>query len=184
MTVHDDFLALAEWALRMQDLRHSYIRATSPSEVMRSAGLFWALETSVTLAIYEAALGKGYRHKETISYEQPYPGKKTGGNPRRSDLAIKEAGRGTKWSYIEIKYWNIKAIRRDIDKLKTIEKRAQRWILTYRVRKKEGRTQDLEKLLTRAFEGVFSTVEYLSFDSSLRQYPRGAICEVAFARVK
>lgn len=186
MTIHEDFIALTEWTLRMQDLRHSYIRAENACEVMRSPGLEWALETSITLAIYEAALGKSYKHQKTIAYEQPYPNSKKNQNPPRADLAIKKDGRGQNWSYIEVKYWNPEAIRRDIKKLKKIKKRAQRWILTYRLRKDSNRVQTLEVLLQKNFSKNITpkSLKYFSFKSSLRQHPKEAVCEAVFWRVK
>ena len=104
----EDFIPLAEWALRNEDLRHQYLYAPRASEITTTPGIAYTFETSIVLAIYAAALGKGYREDETIRYEVPYPQsskRRKKGNPKRADLAFKDPGQGKNWSYIEVKYY-------------------------------------------------------------------------------
>src|SRR5690242_261024 len=105
MSWEDDFMPLACWALRHQDLRHRYLYAQKAKHVMSTPGIAWTFETTVVLAIFEAALGKGYIEDSTIGYEKAYPSEKKRNrsvNPKRADLAFKDPGQGKNWGYIEV----------------------------------------------------------------------------------
>ena len=181
-----DFLPLAEWALRQQDLRHRYLFAGSGAEVMSSPGIACTLEAIITLAIYEAALGKGYIDGTTIGYEKPYP-RSTGGNPKRADLAFKDRGKGKNWAYIEIKYYGStgkKWVQHDIEKLRTIKQRSQRWLFLYRVRPIAGRCMHLPDLIVRNFGGHLRIQGQGTFVTVADKGNAPAMCEFCFARVE
>ena len=184
MTWRDEFLPLAEWAFRMQDLRHAYTQAQSATQVMRSPGIEWALEATLVLAIYEAALGKGYKPKRTIHYEKPYPGTRNGKNPPRADLAMKDSGPGQNWAFIEVKSWNLNNVKKDVEKLRGITTRAQRWIFVYRVRGTSGHKQSLKRLIERGFEREFDSITYKKFGTVTSKDGGRAVCELAFARLR
>jgi hypothetical protein len=180
----DDLISLATWALKSLDVRYSYLYAEKAKEVLESPGILFALETSFVLAIYEAAIGKGYVGWKTIEHEKPYPGEE-GKNPRRADLALKEEGRGKNWIYVEVKYYAENGkyqIGMDIEKLKSIDRRSQRWMVIYRVRPKEGSSRTLEQLLKRNFNEALSIERQKEIDTRTRDWEPG-ICEVCLARV-
>jgi hypothetical protein len=149
----DDLIELASWALQSEDLRHRMVFSTGPSSLSSTPGIAWTLETAAVLAIYEGALRHGYRQDETIGYEWKYPKsarKKKARNPKRADLAFKERGRGKNWGYVEVKYYGAKGksfVAADVEKLRTITNRVQRWMLVYRVRPATGTSHSLDDLL-------------------------------------
>ena len=107
------------------------------------------MEAVAVLAIYEGALRHGYKQDKTLGYEWPSP-KSAGVNPKRADLAFKELGRGKNWGYVEVKYYGAKGksfVAADVEKLRTITNRVQRWMLVYRVRPATGTSRSLEDLL-------------------------------------
>ena len=128
----DDLIVLAAWALQSEDLRHRFIHAASPSDLLTTPGLTDAFETAAVLAIYEAARHKGYVYNKTILYECPYYPDASGIGPR-SDLGFKATGPGQNWALVEAKYYSAAGIQADVAKLRTIERRVQRWMLVYRV---------------------------------------------------
>lgn len=186
MAWQDDLLDISHWALQSVDLRHRYLRADKPEDLSCCPGVDTCIETVVVLAIYEAAIGKGYnRSSNTIEYEKPYPAE-GGGNPQRADLAFKEPGKGQNWGYVEVKKYdgNGKAkIASDICKLKTIDKRSHRWILAYRVRLAEGKAKPLHDILKKNFAKeleIHDSREFITFTSSWEK----GICDISIAKVK
>lgn len=181
----DDVLSLSKWALKSQDLRHQYLYAESPDQVSMTPGLAWCLEAVVVLAIYEAAIGKGYRRRDTIDYERAYPGY-DGQNPPRADLAFKKTGVGKNWAYLEIKCYGSNGksfIDSDIEKLKSIEQKAQRWILIYRIRPAEGKSKSLPDLLQKNFGSRLAIHGIEEFKTVASTWEPG-ICEICLARVR
>lgn len=189
MTWIDDFLPLAKWALHSQDLRHQYLYAVDASKVTATPGIDWTFEATVILAIYEAALGKGYRENETIGYEKAYPhssAHKRRGNPKRADLAFKDSGQGKNWCYIEVKkygasgkYW----VKHDIDKLRSIKQKSQRWMFVYRVRKNGSKSPCLDVLLSRNFKSDLNVHAPLSFPTIANEESESGVCEFCLAKV-
>jgi len=180
----DHFLPIAKWALHSQDLRHPYLHCATPDELDTTAGIAWCLENVAVLSIYEAALGKGYRNGHSIAYEVSYPGDYNT-NPPRADLGFKEAGQGKNWAYVEVKYygWNGKqSIRNDIEKLRRIEKRAQRWIFTYRVRPIDGASKELKELMESNFSSDLADITCDTFQTVTPDGDPGQ-CDVFLARV-
>lgn len=188
----DDILALTGWALRHQDLRHQYIYSGKASDLKTTPGIAAALEVTVILAIYEAALGKGYIEGKTAGYEKPYPAvrkpkqmKKA--NPKRADLAFKDPGTGKNWGYVEVKkyggngkFW----VQHDIDKLKSIEQKSQRWMIVYRVRPQEGKSQKLKAMLLKNFAGQLDIHGAEDFETVEQFYGEPGLCEYCLARVR
>jgi len=182
MAWSDDFMALAHWALQSEDLRHRLMGADTPSDIDSTPGIAWAYEGTLVQAILQAAIFKGYRWGKTVSFEEPYPGERDGNGPR-ADLAFKDAGRGKNWAYIEVKRYSApQGINDDIEKLRTIKGRAQRWVFTYRVRKRRG-TKSLEELLGRNFQNDLMVIEARSFPTFTLEGEEG-LCELALARVR
>ncbi|NCC35325.1 MAG: hypothetical protein EOM24_25430 [Chloroflexia bacterium] len=180
----EDFMALAAWALQIQDLRHRLLFSNEPQEIARAAGIARCLESTVVLAIYEAATAKGYRTGVTVGYEVPYPGN-VGGNPQRADLRFKDPGPGKNWGYIEVKAYKTLStahVRKDIDKLRSIAQRVQRWLFLYRVRTVGSKEPTLESLLKRNFGGELSNVGVGSFPT-MDKFGECASCEFCLARV-
>ena len=181
----DDFIPLAEWSLRQQDLRHRYLFASNAASVMLSSGIERTLETMVVLSIYEAALGKGYQDKKTIGYERAYPNS-DGKNPKRADLAFKDNGKGKNWAYIEVKYYGSTGkafVQNDINKLRGIEQRLQRWVFVYRVRKAKGTSQPLQSLLSKNFPNDLAFEKNGKFETRINNGEEDALCEFVLARV-
>lgn len=143
------------------------------------------------LAIYEAALGKGYKEGSTAGYEKPYPAKKKPSklkkrNPKRADLAFKDPGVGQNWGYVEVKQYGANGkqwIQHDIDKLKEIEQKAQRWLIVYRVRPKDGKSPKLDDLLVKNFKGIIELYGSGAFETVEIIYGEPGICEYSLARV-
>ncbi|MCQ8130371.1 hypothetical protein [Methylomonas rivi] len=180
----DDLLALADWALQLQDLRHRYLHASTAEELTITPGIACCIETVAVLGIYESAIGKGYRRWETIDYERSYP-KESEKNPRRADLAFKEPGSGKNWAYIEVKNYkgNGKVlIESDIKKLKSIEHRSQRWMLIYRIRPETGRHQALDKLLVKNFSNQIVIYGLKEFQTITEDKEDG-ICEICLIKI-
>lgn len=98
------FIQLAKYALQREDLRHRFLHAKQAGKIFQTPGISGCLETTVVLAIYEAAIAKGFSHGRTIDYERKYP-TESGENPKRADLAMKDGGKGKNWCYIEVKYY-------------------------------------------------------------------------------
>lgn len=172
------------WALRYQDLRHQYIYSKDASELKHAPGIADALEVTIILAIFEAAIGKGFVEGSTVGYEVPYPNS-THNNPRRADLAFKDEGQGKNWRYVEVKSYGNNgkaAIQKDIDKLKSIKKRAQRWLIVYRVRPTDGKSPPLERLLASNFRGKLKLEAHGGFETNTLNGERG-ICEYCLAKV-
>lgn len=166
-------------------MRHKYLYADTPKELAFTPGLAWCLETVAVLSIFEAAIGKGYKQDITIGYEKPYPGDE-GKNPKRSDLAFKERGQGKNWAYVEVKNYGQNGkgkIESDIRKLKSIEKRSQRWMLIYRVRSTEGGSQPLSDLIEKNFKSKLELEHCEQFESIAYNYEDG-LCEICLAKVK
>lgn len=181
-----DLIALAKWAIQSEDLRHRFIYADKPSELSDTPGIIYTLETSIVLAIFEAAVSKGYKRAQLIAYERPYPGE-TGGNPKRADLAFKESGRGKNWSYVEVKCYGVygkSALTHDIKKLKSIEQRSQRWILCYRVRPLEGRSKKLKSILEKNFSADLNFIYESQSVPTISDNGSKGECEIILARVK
>jgi hypothetical protein len=181
----DDLLALSRWAMQSEDLRHRFIHADTPLDLVKTPGIANSLETNVVFAIYEAAVAKGYKRGKTIAYERPYPDF-TEGNPKRSDLAFKDPGKGQNWAYVEVKYYGANgkdAVGKDIAKLKSIEKKSQRWVLCYRVKPTAGKSPRLKSLLGKHFR---SQLDYYGIRSLYTVTTSGTkgICEIVLARVK
>ncbi|MGO9022023.1 MAG: hypothetical protein ACLQVJ_27105 [Syntrophobacteraceae bacterium] len=184
MAWQDDLLDISHWALKSVDLRHRYLNAKAPGDLSCFPGVDECVETVVALTIYEAARGKSYI-SDTIECEKRYPSV-GGGNPQRADLAFKEPGVGQNWAYIEVKKYdaNGKAkIASDIRKLKSIGKRVQRWVLTYRVRPVEGRAKPLPNILKKNFDKeleVHGSREFRTFTSDRDP----GVCDICLAKVK
>ncbi len=171
--------------MQSEDLRHRFIHADTPQQLSTTAGISESLETSVVFAIYEAAVAKGYRRQKTIWYEKPYP-TSTPTNPKRADIAFKDLGKGTKWAYIEVKYYGPSgksAVQADITKLKGITAKSQRWILCYRVRPVTGKSPKLKLLLGKHFRSQLSYKGERSLSTVTSSGKRG-VCEIVLARVK
>lgn len=135
MTWLHDFESLVTWSLKSVDLRYSFFFAKSASAISSTPGLYQALEGAVNLAIFEAYLGRGYVRGSSVDIERAYPSSTTV-NPKRTDLAFKDGKAGSKWSFVETKYWNsnTQAIDSDIAKLINEKTKISRWILLYRIR--------------------------------------------------
>lgn len=65
----DDLIELAHWALQREDLRYRFLYARTAAKLPTTSGLEHALETTVVLAVYEAAIAMGYVKGSTIEYE-------------------------------------------------------------------------------------------------------------------
>ena len=180
----DDFMPLAEMALRQQDLRHRYLHAAQASKVLSTPGIAWSFETTIVLGVYESALGKGYRQNSTVDYERAYPkaGKK---NPKRADLAFKDPGKGKNWCYVEVKYYGGNGkqwVGHDIKKLKSIKLKSQRWMFIYRVRPNGGKSQSLDNLLKKNFAKVLSSHKCASFPTVCNSGVPG-VCDLCLVKV-
>jgi hypothetical protein len=181
-----DFPVLAEWAMQIQDLRHRFLYAESAAQLMTSPGIAYTYETMASLAIYEAALGKGYRDAITVECEKPYPGD-TARNSRRADLAFKDPGPGKVWAYIEVKcldYSGKRGINNDIEKLRSIGQRAQRWLYVYRVRSLDKKKPHLAETLAERFGIDLEVIDDRKFSTISGNDNSAAVCELCFARVK
>jgi hypothetical protein len=191
MSWSDDLASLAKWAIQTEDLRHRFLYASSAADLEHTPGITQALETSVVLSIYEAARRMRYEADKTVAYERPYPGNRRG-NPKKADLAFKDKGRGKNWAYVEVKYYGTSgkaAIRADIDKLKGIKQRSQRWVLCYRVRaqrtgKRKGkRVAKLDELLDKNFKNELTVLLKKSV-STIGDDADPAVCDIVLARVR
>ena len=180
-----DFMPLSTWALQNEDLRHRYIYARSAAALPKTPGLGRALEVTAVLAIYQAALGKGYQPSSSIDYERAYPHSQ--GNPKRADLAFKDSGRGKNWAYVEVKQYGQfgkSQVAADIQKLLTIQNRAQRWIFVYRIRRTDRRMQNLQELLELNFGNQILVHEQHSFPSVPVGRRKEGLCDLCLARVQ
>ncbi len=185
-----DFESLTTWALRNLDLRYAYLFARTASDVSTSSGIYRAIETAVTLAIFEAYLGKGYKIGSGVDFERKYPSSKTG-NPKRVDLSFKDGTRGSKWAFVEAKYWNsnTKAIEDDMKKLIAEKGKMSRWMLIYRVRKPKDHS--LESLLLKKYfthqltiRNSFSFDSYIDIKNTLGKFtPEPGRCDVCLCSV-
>ena len=183
MSWNVDLLELAKWSLQKEDLRYRMLYAKTPAELPSTCGIEYALETAVVLSIYEAAVGQGYKPGKTIGYERAYPSSE--GNPKRTDLAFKDMGQGKNWGYVEVKYYGAQGkshITKDIEKLRSISNRVQRWVLVYRVRPTEGRSKTLQELLERSFDRDLAFHGHRSFSTTTSKGAQGE-CEIVLARV-
>ncbi|MBN4050376.1 hypothetical protein JYT28_01320 [Desulfobulbus sp. AH-315-M07] len=178
------FLKVAEFALRREDLRQRFIHATSADDLPWTPGIARAYENSVVLAIYESASAIYSDMADQMAYEIAYPGARSG-NPKRADLAFKEAGRGKNWAYIEVKYYSTGGVRSDIQKLLAIKRKSQRWMFIYKVRDMtpRRRTLPLRKLVERSFADELAIVGGRYFPSYWAQGVEGR-CEMLLARVR
>lgn len=189
MTWRDDLVPIVEWALRLQDLRHRFLFSPRAVDVMTTPGLAWTAEASVVLGIYEAALGKGYIDGVTIGYEKKYPSNRRKGkgiNPKRADLAFKDPGKGKNWAYVEVKPYRQdgrKRVANDIQKLRSIKQRSQRWVLVYRVRSVNGKNHSLETLLIRNFKAELCIHATRSFPTIEANGWAEGVCDVCLAKV-
>jgi hypothetical protein len=177
MTWTRGFLNVAWIALQKEDLRQRLIYAPSAAELPFTPGIVKALETTAVLAIYEASFSLRGTQGDILKHERRYPNI-VGQNPKRADLAFKESGRGKNWWYIEVKYYSAAGVREDVDKLRSIQNRARRWLLVYLVRT-DG-MQPLVKLLEKHSDLL--VVEGRKFDTYFGQGVPGT-CELALARV-
>ena len=187
MSWTESFIELALWALQNQDARHRFLFASSADDISNTPGVSYGLETTVVLAIYEAAIAKGFKDGATVAYEVAYPGV-TGRNPPRADLAFKDEGPGRNWCYVEAKrydYTSRARILSDIDKLKGIKQRSQRWMFLFRVRPTEGKSPGLAALLEKNFGSSLVLDESLMrcFQANA-DYSVPGICELALCRVR
>ena len=176
-----DFLPLAEWALRVQDLRHRYLYAPSAKRVLTSPGIAYAYETMASLAIFDAALGKGYVDGKTIWFEKPYPSVER----NRADLAFKDPGVGKPWAYIEIKHLSqmrAPLVRADIEKLKAIDRRAQRWLFVYGVH--DGTKSKLASALEAKFASEIVSLQSSKFETIHGDDDSNAVCELCLVRLR
>ena len=158
------------------------------AKLITTPGVAKALEATVVLSIYEAAIGKGYEEGVTLGYEKAYPStrkRKISVNPKRADLAFKERGRGKNWGYVEVKcygsggkYW----VGHDIEKLKTIRQRSQRWMFVYRVHEKNTKSPSLDALLLKNFNGMLKIHASSSFPTITSSGAAG-MCELCLAKV-
>jgi hypothetical protein len=176
-----DLLELAKWALQSEDLRHRFIHSDTPQTLAKTPGIADSLETNIVFAIFEAALAKGYRRPKTIDYEKPYPNDAPV-NPKRADLAFKDPGVGTKWAYVEVKRYGKAAVEGDIEKLKTIIKKSQRWMLVYRIKSAEHKSEALRGRLRLNFKGELKIYGNRRFNTITEGGAPG-ICEIVLARV-
>jgi hypothetical protein len=171
------FLNVAATAMQREDLRQRLIYAESPDELPYWPGIVNALETTAVLAIFEASFSMR-QGGQWIGHEESYPNKGAT-NPKRSDLAFKEAGRGKNYRYVEVKKYALDAVREDIVKLGTITKRAQRWMLIYRVAKPTARRL---RVLVERIDGL-CVVGTRKFESFVDVRVPGH-CEIVLAQVQ
>jgi hypothetical protein len=190
-----DFESLVTWALRSIDLRYSFYFAKSAAAVSSTPGLFYVPEPLVNSAIFEAYLGKGYVRGSSVDLEHAYPSS-TAINPKRADLAFKDGKVGSKWAFVETKYWNsnTSAIDSDIMKLVNEKSKISRWLLLYRVRPVGNAT--LESLiLKRLYPAHLIIEESFSFDTTAVSAGKNMMgnpttlflpgkCDVCLCRVK
>jgi len=180
-----ELIALAEWALRQEDLRQQFIHAKKANNLQSVPGIAKCIEPILVLAIYEAGLGKGFIDEETIGYGKPYPKKgRKKGNSKRADLAFKDSGKGKKWGYIEVKKYSKggHSIKVDIKKLRRIKIKAQRWVLVYRVREETEKTKPLKDLLEKNFSSDLKIKESRTFGTITKKESKG-ICEICLAKL-
>ena len=131
-----------------------------------------------------------YEAGKTIAYERPSPGE-TGRILQSRSCVLEKPGRGTNWAYVEVKCYGPsgkKAIAADIEKLRGIRQRSQRWILCYRVRprlteKKRGKkAKTLQQLLAGHFpKDLKMTVS--SGVPTIGEDLRVAVCDIVLAEV-
>ena len=185
MSWADELVPIAKWALMSEDLRHRYIYARTGTELAETPGVARALETTIVLSIYAAALGKGFIAEETVDHERPYPGP-DGQNKKRADLAFKDEGPGQNWAYVEVKHYGWPGaadVRSDVDKLREISQKSQRWILVYRVRRSDTHANPLGTLLEENFGKELPVYDQDSFLSVPQWHDEEGLCEVCLARV-
>lgn len=181
----DEFLHIARWALMSEDLRHRYIFAASAGDLPTTPGIAKALETTAVLALYQAALGKGYIARSTVDHERRYPGIENQ-NPPRADLAFKDEGPGQNWAYVEVKQYKMTGyadVARDVNKLKRITQRTQRWLFVYRVRREDTHARNLADLLKDNFGSALSVYDSQMFPSVPNDHVEEGVCEMCLARV-
>lgn len=158
----EDLIEIALWAIKTEDLRHQFIYSNQAIELNYSPGIDEAFETTVVVAIFQAAISKNGIDRSDIEHECPYP--KSGKiNPKRSDLAIKSRKTGANWKYIEVKRasqnWK-KLIQNDINKLQGMTSRAQRWIMIYGIDSKDAKRHKKE-IIKQYFSNQFVMDEIL-----------------------
>ena len=87
------------------------------------------------------------------------------------------------WAFVEAKKYDKGGVARDIEKLRMIEKKIQRWVLAYRVRTKATKQFRLRVLMERAFKGdlVGEALErsFSTFDAEGNK----AKCEIYLRRI-
>jgi len=156
----DELIEAALWAIKSEDLRHQFIYSKTIKELNNTSGISKAFETTIVVAIYQAAISKNSIYISQIAHEHPYPTSKKQ-NPKRADLAIKDTGAGTNWKYIEVKYasstWKTH-IAADIQKLRSITKKVQRWMMIYGICEK-GPKQPLYEKIKAHFASDFTADE-------------------------
>jgi hypothetical protein len=184
----EELIQISRWALQNEDSRHRYIYSKSASELHVTAGISNCLETSAVLSIFEACLGKGYILGKTIDREKKLPDFEGEQCTKRADLAFRKSGKGQNWAYVEVKKYGNRggkiAIEKDISKLKSIEKKCQRWMLIYRI-KTNSEAHTLEYLLNKNFVHAFdfdslSIVEF----QTITKKGFDSVCEIAVCRIK
>jgi hypothetical protein len=161
MSWASDFISISKWAMQSLDLKYQYTFSLNVSELNSTPGISNALETSIVLSIYEAAVGKGFIVGETIDYVRKYPE-----SNKRTDLAFKDSSSSRKWSFVEVKKYKTVGgksdISKDIEKLKNIASNVNRWMFIYRFKQ----SNDLKYLLNKNFSSELSIEGYESFIST------------------
>jgi len=184
----EELIEISRWALQNEDSRHRYIYSKSAKDLSSTPGISNCLETSAVLSIFEASLGKGYVLGGTIDREKGFPdycGKETN---KRADLAFRNKGVGQNWAYVEVKKYANRGgkgvIEKDIEKLKCIETKCQRWMLIYRI-KTHSEARTLKSLLDKNFsnEVDFSTLHEAEFQTITKK-GFDSVCEIALCRIK
>jgi len=135
----DELIEAALWAIKSEDLRHQFIYSKTIKELNNTSGISKAFETTIVVAIYQAAISKNSIYISQIAHEHPYPTSKKQ-NPKRADLAIKAH------------------IAADIQKLRSITKKVQRWMMIYGICEK-GPKQPLYEKIKAHFASDFTADE-------------------------
>jgi len=179
-----EFSEIAEWSLRVLDLKYRFLLCESAAEIMSTRGIAACLEQTVVLEMLEAAIAKGYVLDETVGYEQQYPSADNT-DRRRADLAFKDKN-SAKFEYVEIKYYGYPdkhKIQGDITKLKSLPKGAQGWLFVYRVNKKMDSRSTLQELLQQNFSDQMDIRPQREFPTRTMRHEEG-VCEFCLCRIK
>lgn len=188
MSWPEELIQISRWALQNEDSRHRYIYSKNATEINITPGISSCLETSAVLSIFEACLGKGYVLEKTIEREKRFPDFNSEACKKRADLAFRNSGKGQNWAYVEVKKYNNiggkSAIENDVAKLKSIDKKCQRWMLIYRI-KTNSEAHTLESLFEKNFSSVFCFKSLLQANfPTITKKGFDSICEIALCRIK